>query len=205
MISPISWGFVHLPAGKWNIKTWIFPVKGISILDSQAGGTPTWTLRGAINCSRCPFYRCTGQFKCCSQIKICIKPRIIFYYYERNTLVMNLLENTFNRCCVTVAETWQIASASISLDAWLLNCPSWIFDILQGNHEAFSSYAFEFEIRCSRKRFSPPNFLEFRAFTKVRKVAVFGLPKELLKIYSIEIFSRFHVDNMMFFQGVEDD
>ena len=151
------------------------------------------------------FYRCTGQCKCCSQITICIKPRFIFYFYERNTLEMNLLENTFNRCCVTVAKTWQIASASISLDAWLLNCPSWIFDILQGNHEAFSWCAFVFEIRCSRTRFLPPNFLDFRAFTKVRKVAIFGLSKELSKIYSIEIFSRFHVDNMMFFQGVEDD
>ena len=59
--------------------------------------------------------------------------------------------------------------------------------------------------RCTRTRFLPPNFLEFRAFTKERKVVIFGLPKEILKIYSIEIFSRFHVDNMMFFQGIEDD
>ena len=94
-------------------------------------------------------------------------------------------KNTFNRCCVTIAETWQIASASTSLDAWLLNCPSWIVDALQGNHEAFSWYAFVFGMRCTRTRFSPPNLFEFRAFTKVRKVVIFGLPKDHVFIQKI--------------------
>ena len=117
---------------------------------------------------------------------------------------MNLLENYDVSMRVTVAETWQISFANTSLEAWPWNCPSWFFHMLQRSHRAFIWYTFVFEIRCSRTRFLPPNFLDFWSFTAARKVVIFGLPKAPVKIQSAEIFPHFLEENRIFFKGVED-
>ena len=83
--------------------------------------------------------------------------------------------------CVTTGIFWKnmskIPYVFYSVKDWLLNYPSWIFDMLQHKNRALLYRNFHCKFRCTRKRILSAKFPQFQVSTKMLKIGFFGLWK----------------------------